>query len=125
MKFEITECNGALSREQLEKVLARLPVTLKTIDGVALPEHKYLQPGTGDNPTIMLVSHSAQVISLKPQKGKRVCDGAFYGSQRAFNPSRVLDETLGHGESNSYSFDTKDIGLPFSKELMLDIYKFP
>jgi hypothetical protein len=138
IEFEITECSGALSREQLEKILAGLPFTLKTIDGETLPNNVFLSPSAGDKKTVLTVEHSARVISIRPPKGKRICDGSYWGKPGEFVPSRVFDETLGHGESHSYIFyhGVNTVGRnvpegaidsgrdPLKDMFVLDIYKF-
>ncbi len=123
--FKIEGCTGILSLTRLEEVLRNIPLSVKTTKGRRLPAEGDSSKIVPDNPTVLIVNHGAQVISLRPENGKRIYDASFYSERReAFTPSRVLDESIGFGESNSYSFDTRNLGLPFSRELMLDIHKY-
>ena len=114
---------SALTKRQLEQTLRAIPLSLKVTKGTELPNVS--NPKIVNYPTILLVNHGAQVITIRPQRGFRIYDGCFFGDDmNAFTPSRVLDEALGHGESNSYSFNTQDLGLPFRHRLMLDVHKY-
>ncbi|MEK6855458.1 MAG: hypothetical protein AABX73_04515, partial [Nanoarchaeota archaeon] len=123
--FDIEQCEGIFSRPQLESLLYALPLTLRFKPDIEreMPQifESIIEEAFQKLPTKLIVSHRAQLVSLRPQNGARICDGSFHGENRnAFSPSRVFDETQQYyGEACSYSFNTADLELPFSQSLSL------
>ena len=117
-----------LSRSQLWQILENLPLSVEISNGHELPLKPKLEragePESNEEPVLLVEHHGAQLISLRPLPGKRLSNACFYGEHReVFSPSRVMDEVTGGGACCSYSFNTRNLGLPFEKEMMLDIYK--
>jgi len=123
VKYIDTRC---LSHSQLWQILENLSLSIEISDGHELPlKHKLNRAGEPESTEepVLFVEHDAQLISLRPPPGKRL-SRCFYGEHKeAFSPSRVMDEDTGGGACCSYSFNTKALGLPFEKEMMLEIYK--
>ena len=123
-KYNIVEIDyhAALTREQLQETLSKLPLDIDIKKGHDLSLVARILSGSSDEP-VLNVEHAAQLIVLKPQPGKRLSDAAFYGDRSMFVPSRIMDECTGGGACCSYSFNTARLGLPYDQNLMLDIHK--
>jgi hypothetical protein len=117
-----------LSPAELEQVLDKIPIAVRTTVGYKLPLKKPdfadivdLTKGKG---RVIWVEHSSGTISLKPPKGKRLLEAIFYDAKsKKFQPSMVMHESTGSGACCTYAFNTKSLGLPFDYDMMLDIYK--
>jgi len=113
---------SALTKEQLEETLSKIPISIEIRSGHGLSLTARIEIESPEEP-VLNVEHGAQLIVLKPQSGKRLADAAFYGNRSTFVPSRIMDECTGGGACSSYSFNTAKLGLPYNKDLMLDIHK--
>jgi hypothetical protein len=120
--YIIKECAGALTSTMLEQLLEALPFRAEISSGHDLSLTARIDRNA-DKEAILEVRHFAQVIELKPEQGKRLSDGALGGRRGTFSPSRIMDECTGGGACCSYSFNTRDLGLSYNQELMLDIKK--
>jgi hypothetical protein len=112
---------SALTENQLAEILLRLPISIEIADGHELSLDARIAD-TNEEP-ILNVQHGASLIVLRPQPGKRLADASFYGNRAMFVPSRIMDECTGGGACCSYSFNTWDLGLDYTVNLMLDIHK--
>jgi hypothetical protein len=113
---------SALTREQLEETLKKIPISIEIRNGHELSLTARIEQGTPEEP-ILNVEHGAKLIVLKPQPGKRLADATYHGAESLFTPSRIMDECTGGGACCSYSFNTGKLGLPYKIDLMLDIHK--
>ena len=102
-------------------MLEKLPLSVRISTGHDLSLQARVS--SSNEEPILLVEHGASLVSLKPSPGKRLSDGSFGGERGVFSPSRIMDECTGGGACCSYSFNTAELGLPYSHNLMLDIYK--
>ena len=118
------ECSGsALTEKQLIETLSRIPISIQIKRGHDLSlTAKVFESESSDEP-ILNVEHGAQLIVVRPQPGKRLADAGFFGDRSVFAPSRIMDECTGGDACCSYSFNTAKLGLPYAKDLMLDIHK--
>lgn len=116
----------SLSGTQLKEILKVIPLHIEISNGYGLSLESSLRRERDSeiSEPILIIKQGAQIISMRPKRGKRLSDACFYTERmKAFYPSRVMDETTGGGACCSYGFNTKDLGLPFEKNIMLDIYK--
>ncbi len=122
--YEVMTCKEE-DLSDLESVLRVLPLSVHISAGrrlsargkkpIELPAKLYVRWAGGE------------VFSVEPESGARISGGCFYGEyQNAISPSRVFDECIARheGETNSYYFNTQDLGLPFSRDLMIDVHKY-
>ncbi len=117
------EVLSALDLDQLKETLSKIPIGIEIRKGHDLSLTSRIFEEDSPEEPILNVEHGAQMIILKPESGKRLSDAAFYGRSNIFVPSRVMDECTGGGACCSYSFNTSKLGLPYDKDLMLDIHK--
>ncbi|MEK6845207.1 MAG: hypothetical protein AABY26_00490 [Nanoarchaeota archaeon] len=121
VRYERT--GSALTEEQLIETLSKIPISIQVKSGHDLSlTARVFESESSDEP-ILNVEYGAQLIVVKPQPGKRLADADFFGDRSIFVPSRIMDECTGGGACCSYSFNTERLGLPYAKDLMLDIHK--
>ena len=119
IKYAIRECTGILPRERLEEVLARLPFNAEVYGA-----EENWDSNIPSRREPLVVDHAASLIALMPSEGMRLIDANFGGKySKAFTLSRLMDECTGGGSCSSFSFNTRDLELPYSHQMVVEIYK--
>lgn len=124
--FVIKECDGTLSRDQLNTLLARLPISFEVVGADYSP--LAMCPSGENKSNEMEVYHRAGVVSLKPAEGKRLWNAAVTDSDFPFRPDNIMDDNIGlrccyHPKLASFGLPAKDKHGYDSIEV--DIYKYP
>jgi len=118
-KYIIRECDGVLSKQQIEEVLEHLPFSALVYPSNIPFSHTV--PGRAEP---LVVEHGARLISLIPPKDMRLVDANFGGKYAfVFKLSRLMDEWTGGGSCSSFSFNTQDLDLPYRYDMVVEIYK--
>ena len=130
-KFNIVEIreSSALSKEQLERILGLLPIDFQVVNqnaprdfSNANPHHEPLE-----------VYHSASVISIYPQKGKRLYCATLTDMDFPIRPDNIMDDQLGlrscfHPRLESFGIKTAYGNFAstaaINGEIEIDIYKY-
>jgi hypothetical protein len=110
-----------LTMDELVETLIELPISIGIAPGYELPINRYVRRNEAE--PILEVDSGGSIISLRPQKGMRLSDAAFCGDSSMFDPSRIMDECTGGGACSTYEFLTERLGLPFNRDLMIEVYK--
>lgn len=121
-RFNIIECEGHLTRKQLEKVLEQFPVDFYLVSKgtdsrISHEKHKLER---------MEVYHGASVIRLYPPKGKKLSNAHVTNPNFQFRPDNIMDDQLGlrccyHPKLTNFGITSVDNNLG---DIEIDIYKF-
>ena len=114
-----------LTREQVHQVLNKLSLDIRVKEGQDLNSNGMTAGEEGYAEPNLIVNHYARMIDLSPELGKRITEVHLGRAERGLlQPGRVMDELTHGGVTCSYYFNTRDFGLPFEEEMILDIHKF-
>lgn len=127
-KFNIVECENRaiLSKEQLEKLLNKLPITFYTVDKSVHPNFSYQSHEKGE----IEVRHSAAVVTFHPPKGTYLSNAILTNMDFPIRPDNIMDDQLGlrccyHPKLSSFGLENSEKRGILDEYIELDIHKFP
>lgn len=120
-KFNIVECHGVFTVEQVLKVLEQFPVEFFLVDENIDSRISFEKQKRG----AMDVYHDARVIDLYPPEGKRLSNAVVTDKDFPFKPDNIMDDQLGlrccyHPAPSTFDIRSKDD----IDSMEIDIHKF-
>lgn len=127
-KINITECDASavLTRQNLEKLLKKLPIAFYTAQKGVNPNVSYAYHKRGE----MEVVHSAAVISIYPKKGEYLSNATLLDRDFPIRPDNIMDDQLGlrscfHPKLSSFGLESSTARGITDDEVEIDVHKFP
>ena len=123
-KYTIIEAHGRLALPDLNIILGKLPVSFQFSDEETDTRDTYETHQKG----VMEVYHSALVISLFPENGKRLSCATFTDWDFPIRPDNIMDDTIGLRccyHPKLASFGLEHLSDEFFDHVEIDIHKFP